>query len=98
MGSRFARIAIVATVLTGTAVAMAGVTTTTASAATSNTTREVCAQSLYVRAAPAGVVIGTLFKGDNFNQERSDASGIWVFGHAYGNVHQDGWVENGWFC
>jgi hypothetical protein len=97
MRSRFGRIATVATVLTSTAIALAVLPTATAAAAT-NTTREVCAQSLYVRAAPAGVVIGTLFTGDNFNVERSDASGIWLFGHAYGNVHKDGWVENGWFC
>jgi hypothetical protein len=67
-------------------------------ASATNGVHEVCAQSLYVRAAPAGVVIGTLYKGDNFDEERADAKGIWLYGHAYGNVHADGWVENGWFC
>ena len=60
--------------------------------------RSVCAQSLYVRATAAGVIIGTLYAGDNFDVERYSPSRDWVHGHAYGNVHQDGWVQNGWFC
>ncbi|MEU5695289.1 hypothetical protein [Actinosynnema sp. NPDC020468] len=60
--------------------------------------RQVCARDLYVRATAAGVVIGTLYAGDNFDVQRYSPSRQWVFGHAYGNVHQDGWVQNGWFC
>jgi hypothetical protein len=86
-----------AAVALGAAALITTVAAPLASAAT-NGVHEVCAQSLYVRNAPAGVVIGTLYKGDNFNETRADASGEWLYGHAYGNVHADGWVENGWFC
>ena len=60
--------------------------------------RQVCARDLYVRATAAGVVIGTLYRGENFDVERYSPSRQWVYGHAYGNVHKDGWVQNGWFC
>ncbi|MFE2758249.1 hypothetical protein ACFXGA_40250 [Actinosynnema sp. NPDC059335] len=60
--------------------------------------RQVCAQDLYVRATAAGVVIGTLYYGENFDVQRYSPSRQWVYGHAYGNVHRDGWVQNGWFC
>jgi hypothetical protein len=69
-----------------------------ASATTIQTVRTVCARDLYVRATPAGVVIGTLYYGDHFDVYRYSPSGDWVYGHAYGNVHKDGWVQNGWFC
>lgn len=52
----------------------------------------VCAQNVYVRNRPAGVVLGTLVRGDNFDHQRSDASNEWWYGRAYGDVHQDGWV------
>ncbi len=58
----------------------------------------VCAQDLYVRQTAAGVVIGTLYYGDHFAVSRYSPSRQWVYGHAYGNVHKDGWVQNGWFC
>lgn len=61
--------------------------------------RTVCAQSLYVRYKASGVIIGTLYYGDHFLTDGiTSDNGYWVHGHAYGNVHQDGWVENGWFC
>ncbi|MGA8114751.1 MAG: hypothetical protein WCA46_13890 [Actinocatenispora sp.] len=68
------------------------------SAPASAQTETVCAVDLYVRQTAAGVVIGTLYKGDHFDVERYSPSREWVHGHAYGNVHKDGWVQNGWFC
>jgi hypothetical protein len=57
----------------------------------------VCAQSLYVRTAPAGAtVIGVLAYPQTF-----DVSGVqngWVYGFAYGNINAYGWVQDGWFC
>ncbi|MET1073446.1 MAG: hypothetical protein ABWY11_12435 [Umezawaea sp.] len=83
----------------GTALALAAVLTPSATADPSaQAVRQVCAQDLYVRATAAGVIIGTLYRGDNFDVSRYSPSRDWVFGHAYGNVHQDGWVQNGWFC
>ncbi|GIG56042.1 hypothetical protein Lfu02_04140 [Longispora fulva] len=75
-----------------------GAAPASASTPTTLTTRQVCAQSLYVRATAAGVIIGTLYYGDNFAVDHYSPSRQWVYGHAYGNVHQDGWVQNGWFC
>jgi hypothetical protein len=83
----------------GTALTLAAVLTPSATADPSTqAVRQVCAQDLYVRATAAGVIIGTLYRGDNFDVSRYSPSRDWVFGHAYGNVHQDGWVQNGWFC
>ncbi|QQQ74129.1 hypothetical protein IOD16_23240 [Saccharothrix sp. 6-C] len=83
-----------------TALTAAATLTPVASAAPvdAQAVRQVCARDLYVRATAAGVVIGTLYYGENFDVQRYSPSGQWVFGHAYGNVHQDGWVQNGWFC
>ena len=72
--------------------------TVIAAPAASATTRAICAQDLYVRATPAGVVIGTLYYHDNFDFQRYSPSGEWAYGHAYGDVHKDGWVQAGWFC
>ena len=58
----------------------------------------VCANDLYVRDAPAGVIIGTLFKGQTISVERYSPSGDWAYGFAYGHVNRHGWVQNGWFC
>ncbi|MFD9741790.1 hypothetical protein [Umezawaea sp. NPDC059074] len=83
----------------GTALALTAVLAPSASADPSTqAVRQVCAQDLYVRATAAGVVIGTLYFHENFDVSRYSPSRDWVFGHAYGNVHQDGWVQNGWFC
>ena len=57
-----------------------------------------CAQSLYVREQPLGRAIGTLYYGDTFDVERTDASGQWSYGMAYGHVNQHGWVESSWLC
>ena len=83
----------------GTALALTAVLAPSASADPSTqAVRQVCAQDLYVRATAAGVVIVTLYFHENFDVSRYSPSRDWVFGHAYGNVHQDGWVQNGWFC
>ena len=72
--------------------------TVIAAPAASAETRAICAQDLYVRVQPAGVIIGTLYYHDNFDFQRYSPSGLWAYGHAYGNVHKDGWVQAGWFC
>ncbi|MFP2930698.1 hypothetical protein ACLESO_36975 [Pyxidicoccus sp. 3LG] len=58
----------------------------------------VCAVDLYVRDAPAGIFIGTLYKGQTMLVTRYSPSGDWAYGFAYGNVNKWGWVQNGWFC
>lgn len=87
--------------LAATAVA-AGVATAgvvgVAAPASATSAETVCAQDLYVRATAGGVMIGTLYHGDHFAVYRYSPSRQWVYGHAYGNVHKDGWVQNGWFC
>ncbi|MFI9011056.1 hypothetical protein ACIGNX_27860 [Actinosynnema sp. NPDC053489] len=88
------------TAVVAAALALASIAPATATADPVSTqeVRRVCAQDLYVRATAAGVVIGTLYYGDNFDVQRYSPSREWVYGHAYGNVHRDGWVQNGWFC
>ena len=82
-----------------TALAAAAIAVSVVAApAASAVTHPVCANNLYVRAAPGGVIIGTLYRFDNFDVDRYSPSGLWAYGHAYGNVHQDGWVQSGWFC
>jgi hypothetical protein len=49
-------------------------------------------QGAVVHDAPAGLYIGHLAQGDKFDTTDHDARGVWCKGHAYGNVHQDGWV------
>lgn len=58
----------------------------------------VCAQDLYVRTAPLGPYMGTLYYGQTFTVERRSDSGEWVYGFAYGNINAKGWVQDGWFC
>jgi hypothetical protein len=36
---------------------------------------------------------GTLFKGDKIKVKRLSPSGKWAFGHAYGGVNRDVWVD-----
>jgi hypothetical protein len=62
------------------------------------TRKTICARDLYVRSAPAGAIIGTLFTGNSFDVERYSPSGDWVYGYAWGHVNAWGWVQNGWFC
>ncbi|MGA5069081.1 hypothetical protein ACPB9E_35825 [Streptomyces exfoliatus] len=56
----------------------------------------VCAQDLFVRTAPLGAWMGTLYQGQTFLVE-SKQSG-WVYGFAYGDINRRGWVQDGWFC
>jgi hypothetical protein len=56
----------------------------------------VCAQDLYVRTAPEGAWMGTLYYGQTFHVE--SRSGDYVYGFAYGNINRKGWVQDGWFC
>ena len=56
----------------------------------------VCAQDLYVRTAPEGAWMGTLFYGQTFSVE--SRSGDYVYGFAYGDINRKGWVQDGWFC
>ncbi|WP_424185081.1 hypothetical protein ACOBQX_24755 [Actinokineospora sp. G85] len=68
-----------------------------APAAAAGTVEEVCATDLYVRTQPAGVIIGTLFRGEHFEVSRYSEKG-WAEGYAMGGVNQRGWVQGGWFC
>lgn len=86
---------VVATAIAASAIATAVAAAPAASASTRYT---VCANDLYVRASPAGVVIGTLYYGQSFRVDRYSPSGQWAEGFAYGNVNRYGWVQNGWFC
>ncbi|WP_326836484.1 hypothetical protein VSH64_16490 [Amycolatopsis rhabdoformis] len=69
-----------------------------APAASAGTVYEICATDLYVRTQPAGVIIGTLYRGDHFELSRYSPSGAWAEGYAMGHVNQRGWVQAGWFC
>ncbi|MFJ9784733.1 hypothetical protein ACIRSS_34535 [Amycolatopsis sp. NPDC101161] len=69
-----------------------------APAASAGTVHEICAQDLYVRTQPAGVIIGTLYRGDHFELSRYSPSGDWAEGYAMGHVNQRGWIQAGWFC
>ena len=61
-------------------------------------TETVCADELAVRSTAGGAWFDYLYRGDHFLVYRVSPSGQWVYGHAYGRVHADGWVHNGWFC
>ena len=56
----------------------------------------VCADDLQFRTAPGGARAGTLHRGDTFLVY--SVSGGWVHGHANGDIHHDGYVQDGWFC
>lgn len=71
---------------------------TLAPAASAGTVHEICAQDLYVRTQPAGVIVGTLYRGDHFELSRYSPSGDWAEGYAMGHVNQRGWIQAGWFC
>lgn len=60
--------------------------------------RHVCAQDVYLRDAPAGVMIGLLVYGDTFDQEKLSPSGAWAYGMAYGNANKHGWVMESALC
>ncbi|MBB4700810.1 hypothetical protein [Sphaerisporangium siamense] len=100
-------IAVTTAVLAGTAVAAhAGGPLLYANGDDQGKRWTVCAETLTVRDAPGGRVIGTLY-GPQSGPAQSftiydsghDLTGPeWVRGHAYGYVNADGWVQNGWFC
>ena len=63
----------------------------------------VCPQSLPnqvlpVRTQPLGADAGSLVYPDTFLVKRTDPSGEWVYGFAYGHINADYWVQNGYFC
>jgi hypothetical protein len=91
---------ILTTGMIAAAPAMATTTSRTAPAAVhlAAVRRHVCAQSLYVREAPAGRAIGTLYNGETFDEESSDSGGVWFYGMAYGHVNAHGWVLAQYLC
>jgi hypothetical protein len=54
---------------------------------------KVAAQSVYVRKAPIGEVIGTLVRDEHFNAQYINNG--WAWGYAYGNANKCGWVNVG---
>jgi hypothetical protein len=58
----------------------------------------VCTTDLAVRVQPLGAWMGELSYPQTFLAERTDPSGDWVYGFAYGDINADGWVQNGHFC
>jgi hypothetical protein len=63
----------------------------------------VCPQSLPnqvlpVRTQPLGADAGSLVYPETFLVKRTDPSGEWVYGFAYGDINADYWVQNGYFC
>jgi hypothetical protein len=89
-------------VLTGAVLAGAAMLATAIPAAADNGTpgqvEQVCANELSVRDTAGGAWFDYLYRGENFLVYRISPSGEWAYGHAYGRVHKDGWVQNGWFC
>jgi len=55
-----------------------------------NSVQQVCAQDVYVRNQPAGVVIGTLLHGESF--DHTGGSSTWWYGYAYGHANEWGYV------
>jgi hypothetical protein len=53
----------------------------------------VTANDLYVRAAPNGFAIGTLYSGDHFRRQQT--SGAYYWGRCGGTAQMCGWVSNG---
>lgn len=61
----------------------------------------VCADDLIVRSdipERGGHYIGMLHRGETFRVDFVSPQGGWAEGFAFGQVNQNGWVENGWFC
>ncbi|MEN3359725.1 MAG: hypothetical protein V7637_3707 [Mycobacteriales bacterium] len=87
----------VAAVAAPIAVAGSAGASTAPAAARPAAVHEVCANSLYVRSSPGGLMIGTLFRGDHFDYYYSNGNG-WDYGYAYGGANTLGWVQAGWFC
>ncbi len=78
--------------------AMLATTLISAPSASAASRRTICAQSLYVRDNPAGIVIGTLYYGQSMYVDGYSSSGTYAHGFAYGYVNKWGWVLNGHFC
>jgi hypothetical protein len=55
----------------------------------------VTANDLYVRAAPGGFAIGTLYQGDHFRRQQTSSNGLWYWGRCGGTAQMCGWVGNG---
>jgi hypothetical protein len=90
--ARLATTAALGMVAVAAPIAVAGTADASATAV-----HEVCADSLYVRSSPQGLMIGTLFRGEHFDYYYSNGNG-WDYGYAYGSANQLGWVQAGWFC
>lgn len=58
----------------------------------------ICTTDLAVRTQPLGAWMGELSNPQTFQVIRTDPSATWVYGHAYGKINADGWVQNGHFC
>ncbi|MCL9762977.1 hypothetical protein [Frankia sp. AiPa1] len=61
----------------------------------------VCSQDLAVRSSPGGSAFAYLHSPQTFtiyDAGGGEFGGEWVYGHAWGDVNQDGYVQNGWFC
>ncbi|MDI5966676.1 hypothetical protein [Streptantibioticus silvisoli] len=58
----------------------------------------ICTTDLAVRTQPLGAWMGELSNPQTFQVERTDPSGDWVYGFAYGDINAHGWVQNGFFC
>ncbi len=58
----------------------------------------VCTTDLAVRTQPLGAWMGQMSNPQTFQVIRTDPSGDWVYGFAYGDINADGWVQNGHFC
>lgn len=99
ISKKIARLAAASTLAAGCLSATMVAVTGTASAGTVTpyANHTVCAQDLYVRDAPLGKVIGTLYYGETFDYHYSNGNG-WDYGYAYGHANLYGWVEAGHFC
>jgi hypothetical protein len=62
--------------------------------AASAQTYVVAATDLYVRSAPGGFMIGTLYSGDHFRRQQSTGDGLWFWGRAGGTAQKCGWVQS----
>lgn len=58
-------------------------------------TYTVTAQDLYIRAAPNGFAIGTLFYGNSFKRYQTGSLGYY-WGRCGGNAQMCGWVSSAW--
>ena len=83
----------VATTIAGAAVVTAPLLLT--APAQASTRHTICADDLYVRDAQ-GRLIGTLYRGETFDVESSNAQ--YDYGMAWGHVNKHGNVLRGYYC